>query len=49
MIEINDTTYFDIKQICTCGQVFRFKIEGENAIIHTLDKEIKVEKTKKRL
>ncbi len=45
MIEITDTEFFDIKQICTCGQLFRYKLEGENAVIHAQDKEIRVEKT----
>lgn len=45
MIEVCDTSYFDIKQICTCGQLFRYVLDGDNAIIHTKDKEIVVKKT----
>lgn len=42
MIEITDTTYFNIKDICTCGQLFRFKIEGDQTTIYAGDQEIVV-------
>ncbi len=42
MIEITDTIYFNIKDICTCGQLFRFKIENKETTIYAGDQEIVV-------
>jgi len=44
MVEVKDLSHFDIVKICTCGQLFRYKLNGENTTIYTKDKKIIVEK-----
>ena len=38
-ITIYNLEDFDIKQILDCGQIFRYKIEGNTAIVHSKDME----------
>lgn len=37
-IIIYDTEEFDVKQILDCGQIFRYTIDGNNAVVYSKDK-----------
>lgn len=41
-IIIYDTQDFNANQILDCGQIFRYKIDGNIAIVNTLDKQAKI-------
>ncbi len=44
MIVIDDLTDFNILHILECGQIFRYSIDGENAVIYSKDIKIEVKK-----
>ena len=41
-IIITDTQDFNVKQTLDCGQIFRFQIDGDVAIVNSLDKQAKL-------
>ena len=41
-IIITDTQDFNVKQTLECGQIFRFQIDGDVAIVNSLDKQAKL-------
>lgn len=41
-IIIKDTQDFNVKQTLDCGQIFRFQIDGDVAIVNSLDKQAKL-------
>ncbi len=44
MIVIDDLSDFNILHILDCGQIFRYSIDGENAVIYSKDIKIEVKK-----